>query len=201
MSIFLLYFVPKLKLLTNSKLKLKSKKILIIGNSCAGKTTLAKEISQELGLHWVDLDEIHWLPDWKKRSEEEFISLIHSEILSHKEWIVSGNYHGIAQHNIWKENDTIIWLDYSLPVLIYRYFKRTFRRITTQEKCCNGNVESWRKTFFSRDNLLHYIIMIHRSRRKGFQYLKTEKHPDKKWIPIKKPSQLDLVELIDSLNS
>lgn len=178
---------------------MKSKKILIIGNSCAGKTTLAREIGQRLHMHWVDLDELHWLPGWKTRPEEEFVSLLHSEILCHDEWVVSGNYHGITQHYTWKENDTVIWLDYSLPVILYRYFKRTFRRIITKEKCCNGNVETWRSSFFSKDNLLHFIIVIHRPRRKGFQYLKTEKHPDKKWIHIKKPSQLDLDGIVDLL--
>lgn len=180
---------------------MESKKILVIGSSCTGKTTLAREINRKINLHWVDLDELHWLPDWKKRSEKEFISLIHSEILSHDKWIVSGNYHGITQHYTWKENDTVIWLDYSLPVILYRYFKRTLRRIITKEKCCNGNIETLRTSFFSRDNLLHFIIVTHRSRQRGYQYLKTEKHPDKKWIHIKKPSQLKLDELIHSLNS
>ena len=39
-------------------------RISIIGTSGSGKTTLAREISQRLAISHVELDKLHWEPNW-----------------------------------------------------------------------------------------------------------------------------------------
>jgi adenylate kinase family enzyme len=36
-------------------------KILIVGTSCTGKTTLGKRLNEKLNLPHFDLDDMHWL--------------------------------------------------------------------------------------------------------------------------------------------
>jgi adenylate kinase family enzyme len=37
----------------------KQQRIIIIGTSCSGKTTLAQQVSQQLAIKHVELDELH----------------------------------------------------------------------------------------------------------------------------------------------
>ncbi|WP_341531023.1 NB-ARC domain-containing protein [Nostoc sp. UHCC 0302] len=39
-------------------------RISVVGTSGSGKTTLAKQISQRLAIPHVELDYLHWQPNW-----------------------------------------------------------------------------------------------------------------------------------------
>ena len=69
----------------------KYKRIIIIGNGGAGKSTLARALGDRLGLPVVHLDKLWWLPDWVTRSRAEFDALLAAE-LEKPEWIIEGNY-------------------------------------------------------------------------------------------------------------
>ena len=45
----------------------KIQRMVIIGATGSGKTTLGRRVAQKLRLPLVDLDELHWLPGWKAR--------------------------------------------------------------------------------------------------------------------------------------
>ena len=49
-------------------------KILIWGGG--GKTTLGRVLSAKLDLPFVELDALHWLPDWQQRPADEFKQLV-----------------------------------------------------------------------------------------------------------------------------
>lgn len=46
------------------------KKILIIGSAGAGKSTLAKEMHEILGIEIIHLDQHYWQPNWTRTDEE-----------------------------------------------------------------------------------------------------------------------------------
>jgi adenylate kinase family enzyme len=131
------------------------KRIIIIGTSGCGKTTLAKNLSNVLNTPCIDLDEHYWLLGWKKRDSKEFQQII-DQLTKKKNWIISGNYSNIINLT-WKRCDTIIWLDYSLTRCLYQGFFRSIKRILFHEPCCNGNYESM-KSFFSKDSILFWIV-------------------------------------------
>ncbi len=89
-----------------------AKRIVVIGTSGTGKTFLGSKLSIILGMKFVDLDDINWLPGWKQRSDEDFIECIKKE-LSCDEWVVSGNY-SRANKYIWPQADMITWIDLPL---------------------------------------------------------------------------------------
>lgn len=45
-------------------------RISIVGTSGSGKTTLARQISQLLDIPHVELDALHWEPNWVEVSDE-----------------------------------------------------------------------------------------------------------------------------------
>ncbi len=67
------------------------KKILILGNGGAGKSTFAADMGGRFSLPVVRLDKIWWLPGWVNRSEEEFDFLLSVE-LAKPAWVMDGNY-------------------------------------------------------------------------------------------------------------
>ncbi|MCH2504289.1 MAG: AAA family ATPase [Dehalococcoidia bacterium] len=55
-------------------------RIVIIGSSCSGKTTMAKQVAAALEVPHIELDALHWLPDWQERPDSEFRELVASAV-------------------------------------------------------------------------------------------------------------------------
>ena len=49
-----------------------SQRIVVVGTSGSGKTTLAKRIAQRGQLQHVELDALHWEPNWTTATEPVF---------------------------------------------------------------------------------------------------------------------------------
>lgn len=98
------------------------KKICIIGSPGSGKSTLAKELGELLRIEVIHLDQLFWQPGWKAVSTEELAAL--QEIHFQKDnWIIDGSYSSVWQSRLEKA-DTIIFLDISRWICLYRVFKR-----------------------------------------------------------------------------
>src|SRR3990167_10973492 len=107
-------------------------RIYIIGVSGSGKSTLAKQLAHRLDYPHIELDEYRFLPGWIKRSEDEFIRLV-KEKTNIKNWITCGNEDSSLQDYLMTAADKIIWLDYSLLLILYRTFTRTLKRIILKQ--------------------------------------------------------------------
>lgn len=67
-----------------------AKRVLVIGCSGGGKTTLARWLSARLDLPFVSMDQaFFWLPGWVSRPRQEQRSLI-AERIAEPEWIMDG---------------------------------------------------------------------------------------------------------------
>jgi adenylate kinase family enzyme len=108
------------------------KRIVVVGTSCAGKSTFASGISKMLNLRHIELDALYWKADWQARDKEEFKELVSKEIIADR-WVVDGNYHTIRDL-VWSRAELIIWLNYDFGLVIKRAFYRTFKRIITKEQ-------------------------------------------------------------------
>ena len=144
-------------------------RIAIIGTSCSGKSTLASVVSKKLGIPHVELDELHWMPNWRERPDDEFSSLVVSEVAK-PEWVIDGNY-GAVRNIIWPAAKIIIWLDYSFSRVLFRAIKRSVRRAISKEKVCSGNTETFRQSFLSRESAILWMIQTHKSNRLMYQDL------------------------------
>lgn len=95
------------------------KKILIFGNSGAGKTTLAKKLSDTFSLSHLDLDILAWLntqPPTRKPLNES-IGTIDDFLLNNPSWVIEGCYFDLLVHVSIKANK-IIFLNPGTEVCI-----------------------------------------------------------------------------------
>lgn len=143
------------------------RKVAIIGVSCSGKSTFAYELSKNLNLNFTDLDDLFWNPGWIITESNVFLEKVKT-VLESEEWIIAGNYQTV-QKVILKEADTIIWLDYSRFVVWKRALLRTFKRALLKEPCCNGNFESLKLSFFSKDSILLWVYQDYPRKKKRYE--------------------------------
>ena len=171
------------------------RKIIITGTTCTGKTTLGRKLSRELSIKQIDLDELHFLPNWVEKKNAVFIDDVHRELENLDEWIVTGSYQTLLKDTVWQSASTIIWLDYPLNLILRRYFIRTYRRVFLKEKCCGENYETLSKTF-SRESLFFWIFKTFWHRKRRMKNWMNTLFSDKDWIVLKKPKEEEKLKIV-----
>lgn len=148
---------------------LPGQRIAVVGVTGSGKTTCARRIACIRGIPHVELDALNWGPNWTPANRETFRQRV-ATALAAAAWVTDGNY-SIVRDLVWQRADTIIWLDYPLPLILWRLLRRSIRRAYSQEALWQGNRESWRTQFFSRDSLFLWALKTYRRRRQEYPQL------------------------------
>lgn len=100
-------------------------RIVIIGCPGSGKTTLALQLKEKLGLPVVHLDQLWWKDGWHHISREEFDEQL-DMALNMDRWIIDGDYGRTIQKRLAK-CDTVIYLDFDRNVCLRSALLRTLR--------------------------------------------------------------------------
>jgi adenylate kinase family enzyme len=162
-------------------------RVIVIGTSATGKSTFAQQLATIKSMPLVQLDPLFWDKDWTPKPKEEFIRLIEAAT-AQNEWLVDGNY-GAVREQLWSKANVVIWLNYSLPVVLWRGLKRTVKRVISQQELWHGNKESFRRSFLSRESILVWILTTHARRTREFEALKASGEYTLEWIEFKHPRQ------------
>jgi adenylate kinase family enzyme len=136
------------------------RRITVYGPSGSGKSTLAAELGARLGLSVIDLDHVyHRGPTWDDDlTTEEFRAAVVELLARHPGgWVIAGNY-SMVRDLILPHAETAIWLDLPFLTVYLRLAWRTVSRAITGEELFNGNTESLKQTFLSRDSMLLWGI-------------------------------------------
>lgn len=120
------FYFPKKKCYTGNM-----KKIMLIGSCGAGKSTFAKRLHEILAIDIIHLDQYYWKPNWIKTEKDEWQNKI-SKLLEKDEWIMDGNYRSTMDLRL-AYADTIIWLDFSPMVCLWRILKRRLKNNRVDE--------------------------------------------------------------------
>lgn len=131
-------------------------RIVVVGTTSSGKTTAAARLARLLALPHIELDRLMWQPNWEKTPNELFLARVR-HALDCPAWVVDGNY-SEARPITWGQATTLVWLDYPLPVILWRLTTRTLRRIITRELLWGYNRETIRGAFFDKDSLYRYVL-------------------------------------------
>jgi hypothetical protein len=89
------------------------------------------------------------------------------EQTSQARWVCDGNY-SLVRDLVWPRADTIVWLNYSFPLVFGRALRRTIARCITRSTIFSGNRESFRMSFLSRDSILLWVLRTHHAHRREY---------------------------------
>lgn len=99
------------------------RRIMIIGGSGTGKSTLARAMGAKLDLPVVDLDRHYWSPGWVAPEAAEWRRRV-AELAAGDAWVMDGNYSSTFDLRLPRAH-ALVWLD--LPRWIY--FPRAVKRL------------------------------------------------------------------------
>jgi adenylate kinase family enzyme len=144
-------------------------RIVVVGTTGSGKTTMAGRLSQKLGFPHTELDALNWGPNWTMRPDEIFRSLV-DQATQGERWVIDGNY-SRSRDIVWSRADTVVWLDYSLALIMWRLWWRILRRGVLREELWSGNRERLWVHFFSRDSLFLWALNTYKRRKREYPAL------------------------------
>ncbi len=102
------------------------KKIVVVGVSASGKSTLARRLSDKLNIPVTYMDAIMWKSGWEYIGDEETTKKL-EEVSNEPQWIIEGYITKDSRTTLFEKADTIIYLDYSPVVASWRYLKRWWK--------------------------------------------------------------------------
>ena len=168
------------------------KRIVIIGSTSSGKSTLGQSLATKLDMAFIDLDALHWEPNWTEAPLEVFRERV-STATQAAGWVVAGNYHTVRDL-IWPQAEAVIWLDYSLPRIFWQLTRRTFKRWWTQELLWGSNRENlWMHLkLWSDESLYHWLFKTYWRRKRELPVLLAlPEHQHLKLIRFENPRETD----------
>ena len=141
------------------------RRVSVIGSVGSGKTSVARALAARLQVPHVELDSLHWGPNWTAASAEELRALVTPRIAGDA-WVVDGMYFRKIGGLVLERADTVVWLDLPWVPTFLRLLRRTLARGIRRSELWNGNRESLREAFFSPESILLFSIRTHPGRRK-----------------------------------
>lgn len=104
------------------------KKILILGDSGRGKTTLAKKLSEKFGIPFRDTDDYFWKIKYTEPANREQSIVDINKVYDTGEWVISGSTRHLVMYGIEKA-DVIFLLKFrNIFFQYYSIIKRSFFR-------------------------------------------------------------------------
>ena len=146
-------------------------RVVVVGVTSSGKSTLAEKLAQRFGLSYIELDALNWEPNWQAAPLEVFRARVEKAIQAEK-WIVAGNYH-VVRDLIWPKAEAILWLDYPLLTVLWQLTRRNFRRWWTQELLWGTNREPLWNHFklWSNESLYNWLFQTYWRRKREYPLL------------------------------
>ena len=167
-------------------------RIIILGPSGTGKTTLCRNLSEKLGLTLLHLDSVYWKKDWQNIDKHTFDLWMRKFLTKHRKFVIDGNYSN-NKHFKYRLDlaDTIIFLDFGTEKALEGIYKRAHQfKHQVRSDMAEGCVEGIDQVF------LQYVANYYKFRAK---YLKAviKKYENKKNVLVFKTRE----ELYDWYNS
>jgi adenylate kinase family enzyme len=139
-------------------------RVLVIGQSGAGKTTLARELAALLRLRHLELDAFFHGPGWTPTPT--FVGDVDAAT-SGSGWVADGNYSPVRDL-LWSRADTVVWLDLPRLTTLRRVVLRTAGRLVRRPVLWNGNREPWR-TLLRSSHPIRWTWQTHARHRADYE--------------------------------
>lgn len=165
------------------------RRINVVGTSASGKSTMAARLAARLGVPCVELDALHWEPNWTEAPDEVMRERLAAAIAGDG-WVVDGNYSAMRDL-VWARVEAVVWLDFPLATILRRFVVRTARRVARREELWGSNRERLLMHLRpNRGSLLWWILTTYRRRRREYPALLAAR-PDIVAIRLRSPRAAD----------
>jgi len=135
----------------------------VYGVTGSGKTTLARRIGARLGIPYHAIDDLAWEPGWVPVPDELQADRVRA-ICATGTWVIDSAYARWAEIPLGRA-DLIVGLDLPRWRSFGRLVRRTLINVVTRRPLCNGNYETLRLSFFSRESILVWHTRSFRRKR------------------------------------
>jgi adenylate kinase family enzyme len=163
-------------------------RIVVVGISGCGKSTVARALAGGHDLAHIELDSLYWGPNWQPKPEAEFKSLVESAVMS-PQWVVDGNY-SVVRELVWPRAQAIVWLNLSLPAALWQVFRRTVARVVLRQRLWHGNRESVARSL-SKHSILRWVWSMHGRRQAEFSRIRAANtYTNLVWFELRSPSEV-----------
>ncbi len=137
-------------------------KVVILGASGTGKTTICRRLGEKFNLKVLHLDSVYWKKDWDNISKSDFNIYMKRFLLENKNWVIDGNYSNNLHFDYRLEAcDTIIYLDFGIQVSLHGIHERALKykhtsRADMAEGCIEGIDQEFLQyvAFYRNKNML-----------------------------------------------
>ena len=92
------------------------KRVIVIGCSGSGKSTVSRALHNKTGIPLYHLDMMYWNADKTTVEKSVFLERL-SAVIKKNEWIIDGNYGSTIELRM-AACDTVIFLDYPLDICL-----------------------------------------------------------------------------------
>jgi adenylate kinase family enzyme len=147
-------------------------RVLVIGQSGAGKTTVARHLASVLRVPHLELDAFFHGPGWEP--VPTFVRDV-DVATAGQGWVVDGNY-SLVRDLVWSRADTVVWLDLARTTTLRRVLLRTAGRVVARPELWNGNREQWR-TLLRASHPIRWTWQTHHRHRAAYE----ERLRDRRW--------------------
>lgn len=162
----------------------------ILGASGSGKSTFARQLAAKLGYRYIELDELFWRPNWVGAKDHEFFAAVEAATAGDR-WVLDGSYTRTIPIK-WRQPVTVIWLDYPLWLVMARIIRRCLVRAWRKQEIwpATGNIESFRKSFFSKDSVILWSWKVYHRNKKAIPALMADcSLPQVTWLRFRTPAE------------
>ena len=162
-------------------------RIAVLGASGNGKSTVGRRLAEIHRVQYIELDALHHGPGWKEASAEELSQRALAAVEASDGWVVDGNYGRKIGDLVLERANLAVWLDQPLALILFRLWRRSWRRIRDDVEIWNGNKEQWRHL----PDLFSWTIRSHRRHRRT-EPERLSHHSGLRWVRLRSPREVEL---------
>jgi adenylate kinase family enzyme len=164
------------------------RRIVVVGPTGSGKTTLARGLASVIGGRHIELDALFWNPDWQQADAETFRARTQAAVDESAVWAACGNY-SVLRDILWSRAEMAVWLDFPFRNVAWQLFWRSLRRGVKREELWNGNRERLSANFFSRESLFIWLVKSHRKNHERYGEMMRGEYAHLRWVRLGSPRE------------
>lgn len=165
-------------------------RLAVAGPPGAGKTTLARDLCERLGVPFTEFESFFHAPGWTVRPtwQEDVLAFLEGPV-----WAIEWQGEEVRER-MTARTQVLLWLDHPRALAVARVVVRTItRRLGRGHPIAGGNVEGPLRTFFSdpqhivKDSWRRHPLLRARIRR----LIAEDRHPDLTIVRLRGQRQVD----------